>query len=645
MDLDRIRQHIAHGEQGSVRDFSLALRGMLNSQRPPLAKDVAVDPYGPGGIVAGSVQQVLENLADRSLIVEAIANSILLGSVQAVRETEIPSSTNTILVAGFYVPGDGGGALYVRASSEPAHAGKVESADGAWWELAEQQFYVEMFGAVGDNTNDDAPHFRDGIDFLEKRGGGVLYLSPRTYFFGSTTKINGVADTPDDSLSEITVNIAVPARVSIIGVRGRTKIYAPGGGRNSIISPYDWSDAKLSGFEVEGHGSTGNTVHGIFTNCTDRDHVHENCEISDIYIHHVGSYGIGYQRGLPKNFLLKNVLTTDTGADGVDWKVRGSSIANTFSEGVVFDNIEVRRFGNRITGGTATGLGIRGPVQASNIRVYELSAGRIGIQLTPGMSNALTNQDHRIPASRSTLTNWYVEGKREDYADPAVGLSVFDAEAIEVGPGVARWCVVRAIPGSATPYYSLHGSRIRATIIPPVNSFAMQVQRRSTSVDVSVLSDYDMYSPKANNATIGQTEFVTPAGYEAFVEVARETSNVLTTLTEGVDYTLSGDTITLQTGLSQNEHLYLIYPPAGAVEVNSQGENAVISGRADRWCKQGIVYTDPGLADTCVTTGFVHDSDLRAEISRPLLKDLPTDTTGLPSGTVWSDGGALKVAP
>ena len=32
--------------------------------------------------------------------------------------------------------GDGGGALYKRAVSEPSHPGKIQSADGTWWELA-----------------------------------------------------------------------------------------------------------------------------------------------------------------------------------------------------------------------------------------------------------------------------------------------------------------------------------------------------------------------------------------------------------------------------------------------------------------------------------------------------------------------------
>src|SRR5690606_20667332 len=39
---------------------------------------------------------------------------------------------------GFAIVGDGGAALYKRVASEPTHAGKVMSADGAWWELAEK---------------------------------------------------------------------------------------------------------------------------------------------------------------------------------------------------------------------------------------------------------------------------------------------------------------------------------------------------------------------------------------------------------------------------------------------------------------------------------------------------------------------------
>lgn len=58
--------------------------------------------------------------------------------------------------AGYAVAGDGGGALYKRAVSEPSHGGKIQSADGSWWELAEKKPNILMFGAVGDADDANA---------------------------------------------------------------------------------------------------------------------------------------------------------------------------------------------------------------------------------------------------------------------------------------------------------------------------------------------------------------------------------------------------------------------------------------------------------------------------------------------------------
>ena len=58
-----------------------------------------------------------------------------------------------IYLTGYFSAGDGGGALYKRAVSEPTHAGKLQSADGAWWELAEVNPTPQMFGVVNDDAD------------------------------------------------------------------------------------------------------------------------------------------------------------------------------------------------------------------------------------------------------------------------------------------------------------------------------------------------------------------------------------------------------------------------------------------------------------------------------------------------------------
>jgi len=76
-------------------------------------------------------------------------------SVTAAQAESFKSSANWLRTAGFASPGDGGGALYKRVTSEPSHAGKFQSANGAWWELASPTVTPAMFGAKGDGTTDD----------------------------------------------------------------------------------------------------------------------------------------------------------------------------------------------------------------------------------------------------------------------------------------------------------------------------------------------------------------------------------------------------------------------------------------------------------------------------------------------------------
>lgn len=79
--------------------------------------------------------------------------------------TTIPGPVNYVRTAGYATAGDGGGALYKRVGSEPPHAGKFQSADGAWWELAEAVVTLQMFGAIGDGTADDTTAIQAAISY------------------------------------------------------------------------------------------------------------------------------------------------------------------------------------------------------------------------------------------------------------------------------------------------------------------------------------------------------------------------------------------------------------------------------------------------------------------------------------------------
>ncbi|HCJ70821.1 hypothetical protein [Agrobacterium pusense] len=121
-------------------------------------------------------------------------NVPIYATVVGMPSLEIPVGINAIRVNGYYAAGDGGGALYVKVDDEPTHAGKFQTADGAWWEIAKgQDTRIEMFGAVSGNAI-DASKINNASDFLTATNGGGLIVYPSGQFL-----VNGIIIV-DDSI-------------------------------------------------------------------------------------------------------------------------------------------------------------------------------------------------------------------------------------------------------------------------------------------------------------------------------------------------------------------------------------------------------------------------------------------------------------
>lgn len=76
----------------------------------------------------------------------------------------IPAGTLRVVTYGFYAAYDGGGASYNRVATAPAHAGKFQSADGAWWELADERPNPKQIGAYGTAVWDPVAYNWTGPD-------------------------------------------------------------------------------------------------------------------------------------------------------------------------------------------------------------------------------------------------------------------------------------------------------------------------------------------------------------------------------------------------------------------------------------------------------------------------------------------------
>lgn len=108
----------------------------------------------------------------------------------AVALATIDADVDALRTLGYATPGDGGGALYKRVVAEPSHAGKVQSADGGWWELAEKSITPEMFGAAGDGTTDDAASVQAACNYSIATGIPVL-PAPKVFRIESPVTIAG----------------------------------------------------------------------------------------------------------------------------------------------------------------------------------------------------------------------------------------------------------------------------------------------------------------------------------------------------------------------------------------------------------------------------------------------------------------------
>jgi hypothetical protein len=88
------------------------------------------------------------------------------------KDRVVQADVKFLWTTGFTTDGVGG-ARYVRTTKKNASVYCAQSRDGAWWELAEKQPSLEMFGAMG-GKNNDTRAIQAALDYLHGSGGGIL---------------------------------------------------------------------------------------------------------------------------------------------------------------------------------------------------------------------------------------------------------------------------------------------------------------------------------------------------------------------------------------------------------------------------------------------------------------------------------------
>ncbi|MBE0561840.1 MAG: hypothetical protein IH622_13640 [Ochrobactrum anthropi] len=113
----------------------------------------------------------------------------------AAAAAQIDATINSIIIFGYAAVGDGGLSRYKRVGSEPSHSGKLQSSDGAWWELAVDEVTPYMFGAKGDLVADDTAAFNNCFAFFKVKNCSCRVPSPtKGYAISDSLNIYLTAD-------------------------------------------------------------------------------------------------------------------------------------------------------------------------------------------------------------------------------------------------------------------------------------------------------------------------------------------------------------------------------------------------------------------------------------------------------------------
>jgi hypothetical protein len=239
--------------------------------------------------------------------------------------------------AGYAAAGDGGAALYRRAGAAPSHALKVQSADGAWWEIVPDKgaiSFIACGGIAGDNPANGAANvaafnafigyartLMTGENTTGQYVGGATLVFPQGHYHFSThlnvkaiCHIRGPGGGGGPGLPEAAAVLEFPANSHGLIVHRHNTI---DGTVETPASTYG-DGSVIEGLALKGGGAGNTTGHGIWLRARA---LIRNCFVSDFAengINIVASSGAGgAAEGNANSWRIEHVQSRNNGRHGI----------------------------------------------------------------------------------------------------------------------------------------------------------------------------------------------------------------------------------------------------------------------------------------------------------------------------------------